>query len=83
MNQVFVMTYFGNLDLGFVSKSDFVIKNQKGKTWEIPQKLYSPIKQDVILLKNGKHKEKAKEFLRFLSSKNTKDKLIKFGYVTD
>ena len=83
VNQVFVMSYFGNLDLGFVSKSDFIVKNEKGKAWEIPQNLYSPIKQDVILLKNGKYKEKAKEFLRFLSSKNTRVKLKKFGYVTD
>jgi len=83
VNQVFIMSYFGNLDLGFVSKSDFIIKNQKGKVWDIPQKLYSPIKQDLILLTNGKYKEKAKEFLRFLSSKNTREKLKKFGYVID
>ena len=56
------MSYFGNLDLGFVSKSDFVIKNQKGKVWDIPQKLYSPIKQDVILLKMENIKKKLKSF---------------------
>ena len=81
VNQVFVMTFFGNLDLGFISKSDFVKKNQKGKVWEIPQNLYSPIEQDAILLKNGKKNENAKLFLQFLSSDQVKDKLKKFGYV--
>lgn len=81
VNQVFIMSYFGNLDLGFISKSDFIIKNQKGKVWEVPQSLYSPIKQDAILLNNGKHKKEAIDFLSFLASEHVREKLKKFGYV--
>ena len=72
-----------NLDLGFISKSDFLSNNKKGKIWEIPHNLYSPIKQDAILLENGKKKNNAILFLNFLSSKNTKERLKKFGYIFD
>ncbi len=83
VNQVFLMNYFGNLDIGFIAKSDFIIKNKKGKVWDIPQKLYYPIKQDAILLKNGEKKSKARMFLKFLSSERVKDKLISFGYIVN
>ena len=83
VNQVFLMSFFGNLDLGFVSKADFLSNNEKGKTWEIPQNLYSPIKQDAILLKNGEKKNNAILFLKFLSSERTKEDLKKIGYIFD
>ena len=83
VNQVFLMNYFGNLDIGFISKADFLSNNKKGKIWEIPHHLYSPIKQDAILLKNGEKKKNAMLFLKFLSSKRTKEKLKKFGYIFD
>ena len=83
VNQVFLMNYFGNLDIGFIAKSDFIIKNKKGKVWDIPQNLYSPIKQDAILLKNGEKKSKARIFLNFLSSDRVKDKLISLGYIVN
>ena len=77
------MNYYGNLDIGFIAKSDFIIKNKKGKVWDIPQNLYSPIKQDAILLKNGEKKSEAKKFLKFLSSKIVKNKLISLGYIVN
>ncbi|MDC3088666.1 molybdate ABC transporter substrate-binding protein, partial [Alphaproteobacteria bacterium] len=83
VNQVFLMNYFGNLDIGFISKADFLSNNKKGKIWEIPKKLYSPIKQDAILLKNGEQKNNAILFLKYLSSERTKKNLKKFGYVFD
>ena len=83
VNQVFLMSYYGNLDLGFIAKSDFTIKSKKGKAWDIPQNLYSPIKQDVILLKDGEKKPEARLFLKFLSSKNVKEKFNSLGYVVN
>ena len=81
VNQVFLMNYYGNLDIGFIAKSDFIIKNKKGKVWDIPQDLYSPINQDAILLKNGEKKQQARIFLKFLSSKKVRDKLKSLGYI--
>ena len=83
VNQVFLMNYYGNLDIGFIAKSDFNIKNKKGKVWDIPQNLYSPIKQDVILLKDGAKKSEARLFLKFLSSWYVKEKLNSLGYVVN
>ena len=83
VNQVFLMNYFGNLDIGFISNADFVSHNQKGKIWNIPKKLYSPIKQDAVLLKNGERKSSAVLFLKFLTSKKTKEDLKRFGYYVD
>ena len=83
VNQVFLMNYFGNLDIGFISKADYIYHNEKGRIWEIPHNLYSPIKQDAILLKNGAKKKNTIHFLKFLSSKRTKEKLKKFGYIFD
>ena len=83
VNQVFLMNFYGNLDIGFISKSDFIIKNKKGKVWDIPQNLYSPIKQDAILLKNGEKKSEARIFLKFLSSDRVKDKLTSLGYIVN
>ena len=77
------MSYFGNLDLAFVAKSDVINHNKKGKVWNIPENLYSPIKQDVILLEHGRKKGNAKLFLKFLSSSLIKEKIKKFGYMTD
>ena len=62
VNQVFLMNYYGNLDIGFIAKSDFNIKNKKGKVWDIPQNLYSPIKQDAILLKMERKKQRQDYF---------------------
>ena len=83
VNQVFLMSYFGNLDLAFVAKSDVINHNKKGRVWNIPENLYSPIKQDVILLEHGRKKGNAKLFLKFLSSNLIKEKIKKFGYMTD
>ena len=85
INQVFVMGYFGNLDLAFVAKSDVIIKNneQKGQTWDIPQELYSPIKQDAIMLTSGKKKNGVKDFLNFLTSDYIKNKIRNLGYIVN
>ena len=85
INQVFVMGYFGNVDLAFIAKSDVIIKNknQKGRVWDIPRGLYSSIKQDAIMLVSGQEKDGVKDFLKFLSSDYIKKKIRNFGYIVD
>ena len=83
INQAFIMSYFGNLDLAFVSKSDVLSKNKKGKVWDIPQNLYSPIKQDAILLMNGKNNDNAKSFLKFLATDLIRLRIKNLGYAFD
>ena len=86
INQVSSFIYSGNVDLGIISNSDKLKlkKYELGYFKEIPQNLYSPIKQDVILLENAKNNNKAKLFFNFLKSKDTKKIIKSFGYrVTD
>ena len=85
VNQVFLMSYLGNLDLAFVSHSDIKSKknNKKGIIWEISQDFYSPINQDAILLLPGNQKKGAKEFMHFLKSDFIKKKIRDYGYEVD
>ena len=82
INQVSSFIYSGNVDLGIISNSDKLKlkKYELGYFKEIPQNLYSPIKQDVILLENAKNNNKAKLFFNFLKSKDTKKIIRSFGY---
>lgn len=72
----------GNADLGFVAYSQLIIPKQaiKGTFWLVPQEMYSPLKQDAILLKKGKNKIAAKEFLAFLKSESAKTIIKNYGY---
>ena len=86
INQVSSFIYSGNADLGIISNSDKLKlkKYEFGYFKEIPQNLYSPIKQDVILLENAKNNNKAKLFFNFLKSKDIKRIIRSFGYrITD
>jgi molybdate transport system substrate-binding protein len=57
----------GNAELGFVALSQ-VIGKTGGSQWLVPAELYSPIKQDAVLLKTGAENPVAKAFLDFLKS---------------
>ena len=67
INQVSSFIYSGNVDLGIISNSDKLKlkKYELGYFKEIPQNLYSQIKQDAILLENAKKIIKQSYFLIF------------------
>jgi molybdate transport system substrate-binding protein len=69
----------GNADLGFVALSQ-VIENKTGSSWVVPSNLYSPIRQDVILLNNGKGKPAAEALLKFMKSDAAKAVITNSGY---
>ena len=86
INQVSSFIYSGNVDLGIISNSDKLKlkKYEFGYFKEIPQSLYTPIKQDVVLLQNAKNNNKAKLFFNFLKSNDAKNIIKSFGYrITD
>lgn len=72
----------GNANLGFVAYSQLIIPKQaiKGSFWLVPQEMYSPLKQDAILLTKAKNKIAAKEFLAFLKSESAKTIIKEYGY---
>lgn len=71
-----------NAQLGFVALSQ-VTKDEKmidGSGWIVPNNLYSPIRQDAILLMNGKDNQAAIAFMNFLKNNKTKAIIRSFGY---
>ena len=72
----------GNAEVGFVALSQ-VSKDGKltsGSGWVVPEKYYNPIRQDAVLLKNGKNAEAAKEFLQFLQGAEAARIKEAYGY---
>lgn len=69
----------GNAELGFVALSQ-VVASSAGSRWVVPQNLYTPIRQDAVLLKTGADSVAAREFLAFLKSPAARALIEKYGY---
>ncbi|HMN68950.1 MAG TPA: molybdate ABC transporter substrate-binding protein, partial [Bdellovibrionales bacterium] len=72
----------GNAELGFVALSQVKMDVDKtiGSLWLVPASLYSPLRQDAVLLKRGKDQTAAKTLLEFLRSKEAAALIQKSGY---
>lgn len=72
----------GNAELGFVSLSQVSLEGQlrAGSAWFVPQDLYSPIRQDAVLLNKGKDNAAAEAFLVYLQSDQAKRHIESMGY---
>jgi molybdate transport system substrate-binding protein len=80
--QAFQFVQSGNAELGFVALSQ-VIKDGEigsGSGWIVSPKLYSPIRQDAIVLEKGKDKPAAKALMTFLKGDKAKAVIKAFGY---
>ncbi len=80
--QAYQFVATGNAELGFVALSQLKKENEPsaGSAWAVPQELYSPLKQDAVLLAKGKASAAAKQFLAFLKSKKATALTRVFGY---
>jgi len=77
--QTFQFVNSGNAKLGFISYSQLMNPNYPvvGSFWELPQTLYTPIEQQVVVLKKS---SLAKDFLSFFESDESLNIISKFGY---
>ncbi len=68
--QTFQFVATGNADLGFVSLAQVAAPDKPagGAYWLVPDKLYSPIRQDAVLLTRGADNPAAKALLSYLRS---------------
>lgn len=82
ISQAFQFVDTGNAELGFVALSQ-VAKNAAGSRWLVPQDLYTPIRQDAVLLKNGVNNDAAIAFMNFLKGPQAQVIIEKFGYAVD
>lgn len=82
ISQTFQFVSTGNAELGFVALSQ-VQENgalKSGSVWVVPDHLYEPIRQDVILLDKGKESGAARALLTYLKSDRAKKIIERFGY---
>lgn len=73
-------------DIGFIAKSSLyspkMSKYKKNINWiEVNSKLYTPINQGIVVLKNGKNNSEVMAFYRFMLSPKAKNILKDFGYL--
>ncbi len=80
ISQTFQFVKSGNAELGFVAYSQIKCPDKpfEGSMWEVPQELYTPIKQQAVLLKQS---EIAVDFLEFVRSEETLEIIQSYGYV--
>ncbi len=77
--QTYQFVATGNAQLGFIALSQ-VVADTRGSKWVVPSNLYTPIKQDAVLLKTGAESKPAKAFLTFLRGRTALAMIEKFGY---
>jgi molybdate transport system substrate-binding protein len=79
--QAFQFVSSGNAELGFVALSQ-VQKDGKiaGSFWLVPANLYSPIRQDAVILEKGKGKPAAEALMKYLQGDKAKAIIKSFGY---
>lgn len=77
--QTFQFVVTGNAELGFVAFSQ-IMEREPGSYWLVPQSLYSPIRQNAVLLKAAEKKRGARDFLLFLKSSAARSTIEKYGY---
>jgi molybdate transport system substrate-binding protein len=82
IGQTYQFVDTGNAQVGFVALSQ-VIARAGGARWIVPQSLYTPIRQDAVLLKRGENSQAAKAFLAFARSPEAIAVIEKFGYGVD
>src|SRR6266568_2709472 len=82
ITQAYQFVETGNAELGFVALSQLTAP-ETGSHWLVPQELYSPIRQEAVLLKSGASNEAATGFIAFLREPEARAIIEKYGYVLD
>ncbi len=80
--QTYQFVSTGNADMGFVALSQIIDRGhfRQGSSWVIPAELYTPIRQDAVLLQRGKNSRAAQALLRFVRSEKVKAIIESYGY---
>ena len=77
--QAFQFVDTANAEVGFIALSQLA-GNASGSRWLVDQALYTPIRQDAVLLKKGASIEAATAFMAFLRGPDARIIIEKFGY---
>ncbi len=81
ITQAYQFISSGNSQLGFVALSQVLKEgNIEGSTWQVPANLYTPIRQDAVVLDKGRGKPAAEALMKFLKTVKAKAIIKSFGY---
>ena len=85
IGQTFSMVDAGAAQMGFIATSAVEIPGSaaKGSHYDVPQELFTPIRQDAVLLKAGEGNKAAIAFLEYLKSDKARTIIASFGYGTE
>jgi molybdate transport system substrate-binding protein len=81
--QTYQFVATGNALLGFIALSQVICEDGKvksGSMWIVPEKYYSPIRQDAVLLDKGKGSTAAQSLLAYLKSPEARRIIQAYGY---
>jgi len=82
IGQAYAFVATGNAELGFVALSQIWDgdKIRSGSAWLVPDHLYTPLRQDAILLKHGKNNPAALALLAYLKTASAQSVMRTYGY---
>ena len=82
IGQAFQFVVTENAELGFVALSQIWMDGRitQGSAWVVPQNLYTPLKQDAVLLQTGKANPAALALMQYLRSDVAQTIVRSYGY---
>lgn len=80
IGQTYQFAFSGNVDIGLVALSQVVALNSQDQSLPIPTDLYSPIRQDAVMLNASKQPQASRLFLQYLKTEQVRDIITEFGY---
>lgn len=84
IGQTYQFVHSGNAELGFVALAQ-VMKDGKisqGSAWRVPAALHAPLRQDAVLLVQGKDNAAAAALLAYLKSDAARAVMRSYGYTS-
>jgi len=81
ITQAYQFVSTGNAQLGFMALSQ-LLKDGKieGSSWIVPARLYTPIRQNAVMLDKGRDKPAALAFIKYLKGDKSVAIIKSFGY---
>jgi len=82
ITQAYQFVASGNAEIGFIALSQVYRDGRisEGSAWVVPANLYSPIRQDAVILAKGQGHPAAAELIKYLKSDKAKAVIRAFGY---
>ena len=80
--QAYQFVATGNAALGFVALSQVMVQGRmaQGSAWVVPAHLHAPLRQDAVVLANGKNNPAALALVAYLKGEKARAILRTFGY---